>query len=171
VPGDQEPASDAPRRSREIRHALRAAILGRPLRASEATGEEISTLTGLPALSLDALTSVAYGPEAIMVVLATAGLSALHLVLPVTIVIVVLLAILVTSYRQVIDGYPEGGGCYAVSKENLGRGFSLLAAAALIVDYTSPSPSPSPRAWRHSSRPSRALHRSRSGSALGSLSW
>ena len=113
-----------------------AAVLGRPLRASDVSREEISTLTGLPALSLDALTSVAYGPEAIMVVLASAGLSALHLVLPVTVAIVVLLAILVSSYRQVIDGYPEGSGCYTVSKENLGHRVPLLAAAAAIVDYT-----------------------------------
>ncbi len=117
-------------------HAITRLLLGRPLRASELHSEEISTFTGLPALSLDALTSVAYGPEAIMVVLATAGLGALHLVLPVTIVIVVLLAILIVSYRQVIDGYPEGGGCYAVSKANLGTGVSLLAGASLIVDYT-----------------------------------
>jgi len=71
-----------------------------------------------------------------MGVLASAGLSALHLVLPVMIAIVVLLVVLVISYRQVIDGYREGGGCYVVSRENLGRRFFLLAAAALIVDYT-----------------------------------
>jgi amino acid transporter len=111
-------------------------LIGRPLRASEMSGEQITPLEGLPALSLDALTSVAYGPEAIIVVLAAAGASALHLVLPVTIAIVVLLAILVFSYRQVIDAYPGGGGAYAVSRENLGAGASLLAAAALIVDYT-----------------------------------
>ncbi|MCL5054003.1 APC family permease [Ferrimicrobium acidiphilum] len=111
-------------------------VIGKPLRSTEMKSEEISTFSGLPALSLDALTSVAYGPEAIMVVLATAGLGALHLVLPITIAIVVLLAILVISYRQVIEGYPEGGGCYAVSKANLGRGISLLAGASLIVDYT-----------------------------------
>jgi len=111
-------------------------VIGRPLRSNEMQSEEISTFSGLPALSLDALTSVAYGPEAIMVVLATAGLGALHLVLPITIAIVALLVILIISYRQVIDGYPEGGGCYAVSKANLGRGVALLAGAALIVDYT-----------------------------------
>jgi amino acid transporter len=77
---------------------------------------------GLPALSLDALTSVAYGPEAIIVVLAVAGAGALHLVLPITIAIVALLAILVFSYRQVIDAYPGGGGAYAVSRANLGPG-------------------------------------------------
>ena len=93
-------------------------------------------MEGLPALSLDALTSVAYGPEAIIVVLAVAGASALHLVLPITITIVLLLAILVFSYRQVIDAYPNGGGAYAVSRANLGHGASLVAAAALVIDYT-----------------------------------
>jgi amino acid transporter len=98
--------------------------------------EQITRGEGLSALSLDALTSVAYGPEAIIVVLAAAGAGALHLVLPVTVVIVALLAILVFSYRQVIDAYPGGGGAYAVSRANFGPRGSLLAAAALVVDYT-----------------------------------
>ncbi len=98
--------------------------------------EQITPIEGLSALSLDALTSVAYGPEAIIVVIAVAGGSALHLVLPITIAIVLLLAILVFSYRQVIDAYPGGGGAYAVSRANLGTGASRLAAASLIVDYT-----------------------------------
>ncbi len=93
-------------------------------------------MEGLSALSLDALTSVAYGPEAIIVVLAVAGATALHLVLPITVAIVVLLAILVFSYRQVIDAYPAGGGAYAVSRDNFGPRVSLVAAAALVVDYT-----------------------------------
>ena len=97
------------------------ARLGRPpLRARDLTRERITPLEGLPALSLDALTSVAYGPEAVIVVLAVAGAGALHLVLPITIAIVALLAILVFSYRQVIDAYPGGGGAYAVSRANLG---------------------------------------------------
>ncbi|MGA3220349.1 MAG: APC family permease, partial [Acidimicrobiales bacterium] len=98
--------------------------------------EQITPVEGLSALSLDALTSVAYGPEAIIVVLAMAGAGALHLVLPITVAIVGLLAILVFSYRQVIDAYPGGGGAYAVSRANLGRGASLVAGASLIVDYT-----------------------------------
>ena len=81
-------------------------LVGRPLRASEVAKEQITPLEGLPALSLDALTSVASGPEAIIVVLAVAGAGALHLVLPITAAIVALLAILVFSYRQVIDAYP-----------------------------------------------------------------
>ncbi len=97
--------------------------------------EEITSLEGIPALSLDAISSVAYGPEAMLVVLAGAGAGALAKIEPITIAIVVLLVILVFSYRQVIAAYPDGGGCYAVSKANLGRRASLLAGAALIVDY------------------------------------
>ena len=111
-------------------------LVGRPLRARELSSQQITPVEGLSALSLDALTSVAYGPEAIIVVLALAGATALPLVLPITIAIVVLLAILVVSYRQVIDAYPGGGGAYAVSRANLGARASLLAAAALVVDYT-----------------------------------
>src|ERR1700728_1464895 len=111
-------------------------LVGPPLRAREASQQQIGSVEGLPALSLDALTSVAYGPEAIILVLAVAGAGALHLVLPITIAIVVLLAILVFSYRQVIDAYPGGGGAYAVSRANLGHNASLVAGAALIVDYT-----------------------------------
>jgi amino acid transporter len=111
-------------------------LIGRPLRTSEASKEQITPVEGLSALSLDALTSVAYGPEAIIVVLAVAGGGALHIVLPITVAIVILLAILVFSYRQVIDAYPGGGGAYAVSRANLGPRASLVAGASLIVDYT-----------------------------------
>jgi len=111
-------------------------LIGRPLRSAEARKEQITPVEGLSALSLDALTSVAYGPEAIIVVLAVAGAGALHLVLEITVVIVALLAILVFSYRQVIDAYPAGGGAYAVSRANLGPAVSLVAGASLIVDYT-----------------------------------
>jgi len=111
-------------------------LVGRPLRSNEVAKEQITQVEGLSALSLDALTSVAYGPEAIIVVLAVAGAGALHIVLPITIVIIVLLAVLVFSYRQVIDAYPGGGGAYAVSRANLGVPASLIAGASLIVDYT-----------------------------------
>jgi amino acid transporter len=97
--------------------------------------ERLTALGGLAALSLDALSSVAYGPEAILVVLVTAGVSALKYSLPITGAIVVLLAALVTSYRQVIEAFPNGGGAYAVSKRHLGKVPSLVAAASLIVDY------------------------------------
>jgi amino acid transporter len=95
----------------------------------------LTALEGLAALSLDALSSVAYGPEAIVLVLVAAGTVGLEYTLPVTLAIVVLLAVLVVSYRQVIAAFPGGGGAYAVSKKHLGRQASLVAAASLIVDY------------------------------------
>ena len=127
--------SDGQSRQNAARSLWRV-LVGPPLRARDVSREQITPVEGLPALSLDALTSVAYGPEAIIAVLAVAGATALHLVLPITIAIVALLAILVFSYRQVIDAYPGGGGAYAVSRDNLGAGASLLAGASLVVDYT-----------------------------------
>jgi amino acid transporter len=102
---------------------------------SEEERHRLTALEGLAALSLDALSSVAYGPQAILIVLATAGAVALHYTLPVTLAIVLLLAVLVTSYRQVIEAFPSGGGAYAVSKAHLGVRPSLIAAASLVVDY------------------------------------
>jgi amino acid transporter len=101
----------------------------------DAERERLTALGGLAALSLDALSSVAYGPEAILVVLVTAGVGALKYSLPITGAIVVLLAALVISYRQVIEAFPNGGGAYAVSKRHLGTTPSLVAAASLFVDY------------------------------------
>ena len=97
--------------------------------------ERLTALGGIAALSLDALSSVAYGPEAILVVLVAAGASALKYSLPITGAIVILLAALVISYRQVIEAFPNGGGAYAVSKTHLGTTPSLVAAASLTVDY------------------------------------
>jgi amino acid transporter len=118
--GARSPSSDAP---------------GAEQAGQNEHSEKITSLEGVPALSLDAISSVAYGPEAMLVVLATAGAGALAAIEPITLAIVVLLVILVFSYRQVIAAYPGGGGCYAVSKANLGRPASLLAGAALIIDY------------------------------------
>jgi amino acid transporter len=98
-------------------------------------GHELTVFGGLAALSLDALSSVAYGPEAMVLVLVTAGIGALKYALPITGVIVAMLALLVLSYSQVIAAYPQGGGAYSVAKPNLGRWPSLLAAAAVVVDY------------------------------------
>jgi amino acid transporter len=109
-----------------------------PASAGQPDEEErhrLTTLSGLAALSLDALSSVAYGPEAITVVLVAAGTVGLVYTLPVTYAIVILLAVLVISYRQVIEAFPGGGGAYAVAAKHLGRMPSLVAAASLIVDY------------------------------------
>ncbi|HEV2922756.1 MAG TPA: APC family permease [Solirubrobacteraceae bacterium] len=98
-------------------------------------GHELGVLGGLAALSLDALSSVAYGPEAMVLVLIAAGTGALRFTVPLTLVITAMLVLLVVSYTQVIAAHPEGGGAYAVAKRNLGRWPSLLAAAAVVVDY------------------------------------
>ncbi|MBO1335662.1 APC family permease [Streptomyces sp. VRA16 Mangrove soil] len=95
----------------------------------------LTAVTGLAALSLDAMASVAYGPEAIVLVLAAAGAHGLGLTLPVTLAIAALLAVLVASYRQVIAAFPDGGGSYAVARAHLGARTSLVAAASLVLDY------------------------------------
>ncbi|MGW4855534.1 APC family permease [Streptomyces sp. NPDC004288] len=96
---------------------------------------KLTAVTGLAALSLDAMASVAYGPEAIVLVLAAAGGHGLGFTLPVTLAIAGLLAVLVASYRQVIAAFPDGGGSYAVARTHLGRRTSLVAAGSLVLDY------------------------------------
>jgi amino acid transporter len=96
---------------------------------------KLTALGGLAALSLDALSSVAYGPEAIVVVLVAAGAGAVRFTLPISAAIAALLIVLVVSYRQVIAVHPDGGGAYAVAKKDLTPRLSLLAAASLVVDY------------------------------------
>ena len=117
--------------------AKRGVPLARHRRAGKHAdaGHELGVGGGLAALSLDALSSVAYGPEAMVVVLVAAGSGALRFTLPLTLVITGMLALLVVSYTQVIAAHPEGGGAYAVAKLNLGRLPALLAAASLFVDY------------------------------------
>ncbi|WP_329436526.1 MULTISPECIES: APC family permease [unclassified Streptomyces] len=106
-----------------------------PLQPGEGERHHLTSIEGLAALSLDALSSVAYGPEAIVLVLIAAGTGALTATLPVTLVIAALLAVLVVSYGQVIAVHPDGGGAYAVAKKDLGPRTSYLAAASLVVDY------------------------------------
>src|ERR1039458_1143380 len=106
---------------------LTRTLFGRPLRPSEAAKEEINPIEGLSALSLDALTSVAYGPQALLVALGAGGLTALRLAPWITLAIVALLVLLVASYTQVISAYPGGGGAYAVAPANLRARLSLLA--------------------------------------------
>jgi amino acid transporter len=98
-------------------------------------GHELGVGGGLAALSLDALSSVAYGPEAMILVLVAAGTGALNDVVPLTIVITAMLVLLVVSYSQVIEAHPEGGGAYSVAKANLGPWASMLAAGAVVIDY------------------------------------
>jgi amino acid transporter len=95
----------------------------------------ISKTLALPIFASDPLSSVAYATEAAMVVLVAVSLSALHLVLPISIAIAVVLAIVVVSYTQTVQAYETSGGAYVVAKDNLGTLPSLVAAAALLVDY------------------------------------
>ncbi|MEU6990165.1 APC family permease [Streptomyces sp. NPDC046465] len=118
----------------EKRTGKRAALSAREPSDTEAR-HKLTAVTGLAALSLDAMASVAYGPEAIVLVLAAAGGYGLGFTLPVTLAIAGLLAVLVASYRQVIAAFPDGGGSYAVAKAHLGRRASLVAAGSLVLDY------------------------------------
>ncbi|GAA4395760.1 APC family permease [Tsukamurella soli] len=96
---------------------------------------KLTALGGIAAFSLDALSSVAYGPEAIVLALIPGGIAALHWTVPIAAAIIVLLLVLVVSYRQVIAVHPDGGGAYAVAKKEFGGPIALLAAASLVVDY------------------------------------
>ena len=111
-------------------------LIGRALPRASAAQERLPNLQALPILSSDALSSVAYATEASLGVLILAGSSALKQSLPITLAIIALIVIVVLSYRQAISAYPNGGGSYVVARENLGRNVSLVAAAALLIDYT-----------------------------------
>jgi amino acid transporter len=110
-------------------------LFGRPLATSEERAEHVGPIAGIPIFGLDALSSAAYGPEAALTLLIPLGLLGVHYIVPVSVAIVILLAIVYFSYRQTIDAYPKGGGSYTVASENLGEGAGLLAAAALMIDY------------------------------------
>jgi amino acid transporter len=113
-------------------HAVAPAAKGPPN-----TGDKhrLSVSGGLAALSLDAMASVAYGPEAIVIVLALAGGAGLGFTIPITMTIAGLLGVLTLSYRQVITAFPSGGGAYGVAKTYLSRPAGMVAGASLIVDY------------------------------------
>ncbi len=111
-------------------------LLGRPLTSSEESGEQIGVLKGVPMFGLDALGSAAYGPEAALTLLIPLGVAGLSYILPLSVSIIVLLTVVYFSYRQTIAAYPQGGGSYTVARENLGKFPGLLAAAALLIDYS-----------------------------------
>ncbi|TWD96403.1 amino acid/polyamine/organocation transporter (APC superfamily) [Neobacillus bataviensis] len=111
-------------------------LFGRPLKSSEVDAEKMPIWKALPILSSDALSSVAYGTEMILLELATVGAFAFSFSLPIAIAIILLISILIVSYRQVIDAYPQGGGAYMVAKENLSMMWGRLAGVSLLIDYT-----------------------------------
>src|SRR5271156_838701 len=110
-------------------------LFGRPLADSESRAECVGPLPGVPIFGLDALSSAAYGPEAALTLLIPLGLAGIHYIVPISLAIICLLAIVFASYLQTIDAYPHGGGSYTVASENLGANAGLLAAAALMIDY------------------------------------
>ncbi len=111
-------------------------FLGKPLITEELTSERLSNPVALGALSPDAISSTAYGPEQILVeLLPRAGLAAFALLLPITGVILVILALVAASYRQVVMAYTRAGGSYIVARENFGPRVAQIAAAALLIDY------------------------------------
>src|ERR1700736_36495 len=111
-------------------------ILGRPLASDEDKDERVGPLPGISVFGLDALSSAAYGPEAALTVLIPLGVAGIGFSLPITVAVSAILTIVYFSYRQTISGYPQGAGSYTVAKENLGTYAGLLAAAALMIDYT-----------------------------------
>jgi amino acid transporter len=111
-------------------------VFGKPLKSSEIENEKMPVWKALPILSSDALSSVAYGTEQILLELAVVGAAAFAFSLPIAFSIIALIALLVISYRQVIKAYPQGGGAYMVSKENLGMIWGRLAGVSLLIDYT-----------------------------------
>lgn len=110
-------------------------LLGKTLPTSAHAEERLSNAAALAVLSSDALSSVAYATEEILLVLVTAGSSALGLSVPIAVAIIVLLGIVILSYRQTIRAYPKGGGSYIVARENLGLYPGLVAGGSLMIDY------------------------------------
>ncbi len=115
---------------------LKRFLLGKPIPSHLAHHERLSRVTGLAVLSSDALSSVAYATDFIIVTLLVAGTQTTSYVLPISFIIASLLAVVAFSYRQTIHAYPTGGGAYIVAKENIGPNAGLVAAASLLVDYT-----------------------------------
>jgi len=111
-------------------------LLGKPIPSHLAHHERLSRVTGLAVLSSDALSSVAYATDFILITLLAAGTMTAAYAVPISVVIASLLAIVAFSYRQTIHAYPTGGGAYIVAKENIGQTAGLVAAASLLVDYT-----------------------------------
>ncbi|MBI1952033.1 MAG: APC family permease, partial [Acidobacteria bacterium] len=110
-------------------------LLGTPLETERFHEERLRIPIALAVFSSDVLSSVAYATEEILLVLSLAGLAALEYSIPISGLIVLLLAIVIVSYRQTIHAYPMGGGSYSVARENLGTIWGLIAASALLLDY------------------------------------
>lgn len=115
--------------------SIKKLLIGRPLKSNELGHQKLNKLKALAILSSDALSSVAYGTEQILLVLVTVSMAAFWYTLPIAVGVLFLLTALILSYRQIIFSYPHGGGAYVVSKENLGENAGLIAGGSLLVDY------------------------------------
>ena len=114
---------------------LKKVFVGRPLATAQARHERLSKGSALAVFASDALSSVAYATEEILLILVLAGTAALGYAVPIGVAICLLIAVVTSSYRQTILAYPQGGGAYIVTKDNFGTLPSLAAGAALLVDY------------------------------------
>lgn len=108
---------------------LKRIFIGRPLKSSEEGNQKLGKLKALAMLSSDALSSVAYGTEQIVLVLTQLSIAAIWYSLPIAAFVLILLLALTLSYRQIIHAYPGGGGAYKVSSDNLGKNAGLVAGA------------------------------------------
>jgi amino acid transporter len=115
--------------------SFRSWLIGNPLQTADAPHQTIGKLVGLAVFASDALSSTAYATQEMLVILVLAGTAAIQYAFPISIAIVVLLAIITLSYEQTVHAYPGGAGSYIVSRDNLGTLPSLIAAAALLTDY------------------------------------
>ncbi|MBV9119762.1 MAG: APC family permease, partial [Chloroflexi bacterium] len=131
----QPPVLEAESASGKIFEGIRRVVIGPRLATDQAIHERLTKVKGLAVLSSDALSSVAYATEEILLVLVLAGSGTFNLSLPIAAAIVALLVIVGASYRQTIAAYPNGGGSYIVANDNLGRLPGLTAGASLLVDY------------------------------------
>jgi len=115
--------------------SIRGFFVGRPLASEDELGERLAKKKALAIFSSDAISSSAYATEEILRVLILGGAAAMAFGLEVSIAIAVLLIAVAISYRQICIAYPGGGGSYSVSRRNIGRKVSLVAASALLIDY------------------------------------
>ncbi len=115
--------------------SLSSWLIGRPLSTADAAHETIGKRVGLAVFASDALSSNAYATQEILVILAVAGTQAFGYVVPISIAIVLLLAIVSISYEQIIHAYPDGGGAYIVARDNISELSALIAASSLLMDY------------------------------------
>jgi amino acid transporter len=114
---------------------LKRLIVGAPMSLAQARHERLSKTVALAVFSSDAMSSVAYATEEILLILVLAGTAAAHLTVPIALAITGLLVVVSVSYQQTIHAYPSGGGSYIVARANLGPTAGLVAAGALLIDY------------------------------------